>query len=375
MAYADKRDGKITGSFVGEWTKGGKKRRFKTLQDAKDYETFCKLMGREPPTIVDGVASTEGPTFAVVAQQCKDAGGPRGKWKAERDCSIIQRVDYCVDIIGTYPIGHVHDNAQEMADKIVASLDRTKAPGKKGKLTNATKNRYANAYGAVLKYAYKKRLITTRPELELLDERTYRKKRDPLNYGQDEVVLRLMREAGHTVEATCVEALIETGLRSGELRKLAPDQITIEHVVDEDGTSVPVGLITLRAGRTKNNEARMVAFSPDLAKQIRALAASGSMPTKDKLLDCFKLACKRAGYTGNLVIHSLRGTRIKRMRKAGISEQIRMTLVGHSGEDVHRGYDDIDLEDHLEVVKKVREDTGKRAARNSVTPFPNSKSA
>jgi hypothetical protein len=56
MAYVDKRDGKPTGSFVGEWTKGKKKRRFKTLQDAKDYETFCKLMGREPPTIDEGIS-------------------------------------------------------------------------------------------------------------------------------------------------------------------------------------------------------------------------------------------------------------------------------------------------------------------------------
>jgi integrase len=310
-----------------------------------------------------------------VARQCKDAGGPRGKWKAERDCSIIQRVDYCVTIVGSYPMSHVHDNAQEMADKIVASLDRAKAPGKVHRLTNGTKNRYANAYGAVLKYAYKRRLIATRPPLELLDEVTHRKERDPLNFGQDEVILRLMREAGHTIHATCVEALIETGLRSGELRKLAPEQITIEQVRSEDGTDVPVGVITLRKGKTKNNKARLVAFSADVARQIKAIAAAGSMPTKDKLLDTFKLAVKRAGYTGNLVIHSLRHTRVTRLRKAGISEEIRMKLVGHAGKDVHAGYDHVDLEDQLEVVKKVQEYAGKRSAQSSVIPFDNKKSA
>jgi integrase len=375
MAYADKRDGKHTGSFVGEWAKGGKKRRFKTLRDAKDYEMFCKLMGREPPTIEEGIGSTDGPKFSEVAAQCKSAGGPRGKWHAERDCSIIQRVDHAVDIIGAYPISYVHDHAQEMADKIVASLTKPKAPGKKQPLSNATKNRYVNAYGAVLKYAYKKRLITTRPPLELLDEVTDRKERDPLNFGQDEVVLRLMRDAGNDIEATCVEALIETGLRSGELRKLAPEQVTIEQVMDEDGTDVPVGVITLRKGRTKNNKARLVAFSADLARQIRAIAAAGNMPTKDKLLYDFKSACNRAGYTGNLVIHSLRHTRVTRMRKAGISEEIRMKLVGHSGKDVHAGYDHVDLEDQLEVVKKVREHAGKRGSKSSVVPFDNKKSA
>ena len=165
MAYADTRDGKHTGSFVGEAPKLKKKRRFKTLQDAKDYETFCKLMGREPPTITEGIQEG-GPTFAQVAQMCKDAGGPKGKWKAERDCSVIQRVDYCVDKVGGYPIGYVHDHAQEMADKIVASLDRAKGPGKGHRLSNATKNRYVNSgFGAVLTYAYKKRMIPSRPPL------------------------------------------------------------------------------------------------------------------------------------------------------------------------------------------------------------------
>lgn len=375
MAYADKRDGKITGSFVGEWSAGKKKRRFKTLQDAKDYETFCKLMGREPPTIEDGLQNVEGPTFADVAKQCKDAGGPRGKWHAERDCSIIQRVDHGVSIIGTYPMSYVHDHAQEMADKIVASLAKPKAPGKKQPLSNATKNRYVNAYGAVLKYAYKKRIISTRPPLELLDEVTGRKERDPLNFGQDEVILRLMRENGDDVEADCVEALIETGLRSGELRKRAPEDITIEQVVDETGTPVPVGVITLPKGRTKNNKCRVVAFSAESARKIKAIVANGCMPSKDRLLDSFKLAVKRAGYTGNLVIHSLRHTRVTRLRKAGVTEEIRVKLIGHSGKDVHRGYDHVDLEDQLEVVKKVQEYAGKKAAQANVIPVDFQKTA
>jgi hypothetical protein len=86
---------------------------------------------------------------------------------------VIQRVDYCVVEVGAYPIGYVHDHAQELADKIVASLDRAVGPGKKHRLSNATKNRYVNSgYGAVLTYAYKKRLIPSRPPLDLLDEVT-----------------------------------------------------------------------------------------------------------------------------------------------------------------------------------------------------------
>lgn len=45
MAHPDKRDGKLTGSWVGEAPKLKKKRRFKTKRDAEDYEAFVKLMG------------------------------------------------------------------------------------------------------------------------------------------------------------------------------------------------------------------------------------------------------------------------------------------------------------------------------------------
>lgn len=376
MAYVDKRDGKPTGSFVGEWPKGRKKRRFKTMKDAENYEAFCKLMGCEPPTVVEGV-SGDGPTFAEVAKACKDAGGPRGKWNAERDCSIIQRVDYAVGLIGSYPIGHVHDNAQEMADKIVASLDRAKAPGKKHKLSNATKNRYVNAYGAVLRYAFKKKHVTTRPPLDLLDEKTDRKERDPLPLGTDDVVLGLMRDAGREVEAMCVDFLIQTGLRSGELlKRIRPEQITIQEVMKPDGSAtVLVGALELSKRQTKNNTSRLVAFSAELAKQIKALIAAGKMPTKDQLLNHFKAAVNHAGIKGNIVIHSLRHTRATRLHKAGISEDIRMKLLGHTGVGVHRDYVHVDLEDQLEIAEKLQDYAGKRLGPKAVIPFRNPKSA
>jgi integrase len=376
MAYADKRDGKPTGSFVGEWPAGKKKRRFKLMKDAQNYEVFCKLMGCEPPTIEDGVTNRDGPTFAEVAEACKAAGGPKGKWKAERDCSVIQRVDYCVSVVGSYPIMHCHDNAQEMADKIFASLDRAKAPGKgQHRLTNATKNRYVNSgFGAVLTYARKKKHIPSRPELELLDEKTTRKHRDPLPFGSDEVILRLMRDAGRHVEAICVEALIELGFRSGELlRKIRPEQITVQEVTNAQGVTVSTGVLELTKAQTKNSTSRMVILSADIARQIKALIAADKMPTKDQLLNHFKDAVKRAGITGNIVIHSLRHTRVTRMRKAGIDESIRMKLLGHTGKDVHHDYDHVDLEDQLEVAQKLQDYAGKRSNSGNIVALADRK--
>lgn len=367
MAYADKRDGKATGSFVGEAPKLGKKRRFKLMRDAQDYEAFCKMFGREPPTIEDAANPTGAPTFAEVAEKCKRAGGPNGKWKLERDHSLAQRLQYCIDKLGTYEIQRVTRTV--LREQILGTLDkRPKAPGQRryeGTLSNATKNRYLSVAHAVLTYAHNEEILQEHPpSAPFLDEDETKKARDILQVEQDEVVLKLMREAGELVEAMCVDALIQTGLRRGELtEKLRPDQITIEQVERKDGTVVLVGVIRLHKGQTKNNTARTVILSADLAKQIRALIATEQMPTGARVLTCFKRAVKRAGYTGNIVVHSLRHARATRLRKAGIDKDIRMKLLGHMDENVHAEYQHDDLEDHLEVVEKVEDYAGKRLQR------------
>lgn len=370
MAYADKKDGKLTGSFVGEAPKLGKKRRFKTMQAAKDYEMFTKMMGREPPTIDEGHDSTGAPTFAEVVARAKAAGGPDGKWKSGRDRSLMQRLDYCVNVLGPYEIQRV---GREALRKITASLDRAKAPGKRHKLSNATKNRYLAAAGAVLTFAFNEELIPARPNVPLLSEKRERKKRDILQLGQDEVVLKLMREAGHEVDADCVDMLLQTGLRSGELlRQLGPDQITIETAVNREGTSVHVGVLRLHDGQTKNDAGRMAVFSADLALKIKAYIVAECLPNGFQLLRHFKSACERAGYTGNLVIHSLRHTRNTRLRKADIDLKMRKDLLGHMSDAANHMYDHVDVQDHFEVVEKVEEYAGKsaqKATASSVVAF------
>jgi integrase len=87
------------------------------------------------------------------------------------------------------------------------------------------------------------------------------------------------------------------------------------------------------------------------------------MPTGNRLLTTFKRAVKRAGVTGNIVIHSLRHARVRRLRKAGVEKGIRKRLLGHMDDDVHDDYDALDLEDHLEVAKKVEQYAGERAEK------------
>lgn len=350
MAYVDKKNGKPTGSFVGEWPKGKKKRRFKTMQEAKDYERWTAMFGREPVDVSDGGASVGELSYREVVVLAKAAGGPKGKWLAERDPSLFARIDFGVDVIGDLGITRV--------DR--AALTRIRDHASIARRTNATRNRYIMAAHAVLSYAENEGLIPHAPKSPMLDETLTRKYRDILTEGQDNAVIGKLEELGYTRESKIVDAMIQTGLRSGELQKLTPEQITIEAVHAEDGTQRECGVIRLRAGQTKNNKLRAVIFSADLAKYLRALVATKSLPTGQQLLTNFKRACKAAGITGNLVIHSLRHTRNTRLRKAGVPKQIRMQMLGHTSEEANAIYDHVDLTDQLEAVKKVEERAGMR---------------
>jgi integrase len=323
------------------------------MQEAKDYEAFTKLFGREPPAIEDGGPSAGELSYREVVVLAKAAGGPKGKWVAERDPSLMQRIDFGVGVIGDLGISRV-DRAALTRIRDHASL-RAKS--------NATRNRYIMAAHAVLSYAENEGLITAAPKSPMLDERVTRKYRDILSYEQEEAAIAKMVELGFEVEAKCAEILGQTGMRSGELKKLAPEQITVEMIRDDEGTEHEYGVVRLKQGQTKNNNMRVCIFRPELAIYLRALVATNSVPNGDRLLDTFKLGCERAGIEGNVVIHSLRHTRATRLRKAGVSDKLRQQMLGHISKEAAEVYNHLDLTDQLEAVKIVEEYAGKRGQK------------
>jgi integrase len=215
---------------------------------------------------------------------------------------------------------------------------------------------------AVLSYAENEGIIPHAPKAPMLDEAVTRKYRDILKPGQDEAIIAAMVELGYEREAKCVDILIQTGLRSGELRKLTPEQVTVELVPDAEGTEHECGVVRLNAGQTKNNKMRVCIFDAELAKYLRALVATGNVPDGFRLLDTFKFGCERAGIKGNIVIHSLRHTRGTRLRKAGVSDKLRQQMLGHISQEASEIYNHLDLTDQLEAVKKVQAHAGKSLA-------------
>jgi integrase len=363
MAYAEKRDGKLTGVWIGEVYKKPRtfRRRFKAKKDAEGYELYVKLTGEEPPTL-ENTQSTGAPTFAEAVEMAKAMKGPRGVWDLTNDESLCQRLDFVRQHLGPYEVTQM---GEETTDVLKGKLDKIRKGSKP--IKDSTKNRYLTVMSAVLHCCEIKKWIPVKPTVRLYRE-TNALRAILANEAQDEVILRLIREAGHPVAAKCVEFLVETGLRRGELcghgrrnkKPLQPSQITIE---PDDETGEENGWVTLGGGlegieQTKNNTSRRVYVRAALAKEMKAILLSGHLPTGDQLLDIFKSARDRAGYPSNLVIHSLRHTRNTRLSKVEPDIKNRMQILGQKTVSTNLRYTHVFDKDQLAVAKKLEKRAG-----------------
>jgi integrase len=349
MAYAEKRAGKLTGRWVGRVRVKEKEFQatFDRKKDAEGYETYCRLMGEQPPTM----ASNSGRTFADVAAECRSAGGRRGRWKAGRDVSVAQRLDHVVQVLGHLDIEHVDRAALE---RLVRDLE--KRPGYQGRkaLSGATINRYLHAASSVLSYAEGKGYITRKPELpRQIDAR---KREEVVSPAQEAALLACLEADGERAVALVVRVLIESGLRVGELYKLRADQIEN-------------GWIGLRGDQTKNDLPRRVYIGEDLGRDLRALLASEGLPNISPLRRKVRAANKKCGHPAELVLHSFRHTRATRIIKATGNMRVAQVLLGHRSIVTTQRYAHVLEEDQLEAAKKVSERFGQSPENGTVVPF------
>jgi integrase len=351
MSYAERRKGKLSGRWVGEEVVRGHRYRqaFDTKPEADGYEAYVKATGQEPPH-KDGAKHT-GVTFAEVAALCRDAGGPRrGRWKAERDPSVMQRLDYVVAELGALDIAAV--TTLEL-DRLVRGLQRR--PGYQGRaLSGATINRYLTAASAVLTFASQRGYIQGKPAIPLQEEDGAREA--VVSEALEAALFKWMTDHGHHAERLCCQVLIETGMRAGELQVLTPEQIENEW-------------ITLRASQVKTKRARKVYISEELARNFRALVASGARPNAARLRTIFKRAAEACGDSGELVIHSLRHTRTTRLLEAGVDPQVTMEMMGWTSFNTMTRYRHVKPHMHVEAAKKVTRARGDFAENGQIVQF------
>ena len=148
-----------------------------------------------------------------------------------------------------------------------------------------------------------------------------------------------------------------TGVRLGELLAWQWDQVDWAQ-----------GFVTLHAKETKSGHARVVPIligdMNDWLKWAHKRSNECSQvfnrigePIKD-FRWAWREACK-AAEVPDLKFHDLRRTAVRNMRRAGVSQVVRMRITGHRTDSMERRYNIVDLED-LETARGLMEGVSQR---------------
>jgi integrase len=143
-----------------------------------------------------------------------------------------------------------------------------------------------------------------------------------------------------------------TGVRLGELLAWEWSQVDWKQ-----------GFVTLNAGETKTGYSRAVPIlKGDMREWLEwALEQSNGCPKVfnrfgqpiKEFRRAWKNACTAAGVP-DLKFHDLRRTAVRNMRRAGVSQVVRMRITGHRTDSMERRYNIVDVED-LKAAKTLME--------------------
>jgi integrase len=134
-----------------------------------------------------------------------------------------------------------------------------------------------------------------------------------------------------------------TGVRLGELLAWQWEQVDFEQ-----------GFVTLQADETKSGHARVVPildgdmrdwlqWAETNANGCESVFTREGQPFKE-FRTAWKNACK-AAEVPDLKFHDLRRTAVRNMRRAGVSQVVRMRITGHRTDSMERRYNIVDVDD------------------------------
>src|SRR5574337_790020 len=329
--FAEKRRGKLTGRWVAEIERQGKRTRviLPTYEEARLADSQL-LAGFSVATVHAKGNLTLGwllEQSALIWRDCKDDQQPK-------------RFRMCVGLLGAAtPIANVDTTALDILQERLMDL-RPKRRCERPIRDPKTVHRYLSSISAALRWAYKRKHIAAMPAIPWPKVTETPKRFFTLE--DEQAVCRDLLEHGHIDHALVVRILSQTGLRAGELFRLRPDSIANGFVLVGDWQ-----------GGTKNGETRYVPISEPMAVALRSLLERG-LPTYRSLWRCLKASCGRAGVDPRKTLHKLRHTTATRLVKGGVPLPVIQRYLGHKDIKTTMGYVSIESHDLTQASEALR---------------------
>jgi integrase len=258
-------------------------------------------------------------------------------FRAEADCKAwhLDRLKVLLPYWSGTPIGQIH--------KAMAVEYRKRRHAQKA-VTDTTINRDLEALRHILFWAVDEGLIPSNPlsRLRLVTER--RKPRSIFGLDEEE---QLLAAAAPHLRSIIVTA-IDTGMRRNELLNQKWEHVDFNR-----------NLLFVSRSKTAGGEGREIPFTDRVQKLLLAERKEEGLLFTFKgkpiriVKTAWKAAVRRAGIRYRR-FHDLRHTFNTRLMEAGVMQEVRKALMGHSsGEDVNSIYTHIELPAKREAIRKL----------------------
>lgn len=212
-------------------------------------------------------------------------------------------------------------------------------------LSGATLNREAAFLKTIINRAINNRQLDHNPLRAFKPFREFSRSRTLV----DDEYHRLMANCPSHIKPI-IELAYLTAMRRGEILNLQWNQVDFKNKI-----------IVLDASSTKTQERREIPLDEGLLDLFRKIPKQGDHkrvftymghPVKE-LKTAFKRACAKAGIK-DFRFHDLRHCGITNLRKAGVPDNVIMSISGHKTAVMFRRYDSIDRVDRQDAMQKVR---------------------
>jgi len=260
----------------------------------------------------------------------------------------VDRLKVLLPYFGEVPIGEITKRLTQ---------DYRKQRHAQKAISEATVNRDMEALRHILFWAVDEGLLSSNPLARVPLIRERRKRRSVMSVEEETA---LLKAASPHLQRIIIAAL-DTGMRRGEILGQLWEYMDF-----------PRRLLSVTKSKTPEGEAREIPLTERLFRMLSQGSKSQGLifVFKDRPIHSIKTAwkatIKRSGVR-HYRFHDLRHTFNTRLMEAGVMQEVRKALMGHSsGEDVHSMYTHVELPVKREAIRKL-EEWMQEQARKAIT--------